>query len=253
MRRWVMLLGVATTASVLVFACSEDAFFVDGGDAGDAEPDRAAPPPPDATMEDAPIACEPHAFSGPTRYVPPRPWHQDACNPMQVEGFLTACRGGTSVTCDAYASQNPTCFGCAVTAESERSWGAFVVFEGGYFNLNVTGCVANALGDLSDEGCGAARGRLRHCGERSCRGCLPVSDTTSYQAFEACIVRDEAAKICDEELAAYTAKCAGHLDPKPTDPTYPCFGVGLSEEALFRYYLTAFCTAEVDAGDAATD
>lgn len=250
MRRWLVGSGVAATGCALAFACASTEPAANAVDAGDAAMDSVSAPDAEAEAEvDAasPAACAPHAFSGPTRYVPPRPWHQAACSPAAVEAFVSACAHGDAAACDAFAKREPTCFACAVTPESERTWGAFVVFEGGYLDPNVTGCIANALGDLSDDGCGAARGRLRHCGERACRGCFPVSDAKAYEAFEACVARDDAAKICADDLAGYRAKCAGHVDPRPDDPTYPCLGVGLTRDALFRDYVTAFCTAEADA------
>lgn len=255
MRRWLVGSGLAATGCALAFACASTEPVANDHDAStaDYETDADTDAEIDATSS---TACEPHAFSGPTRYVPPHPWHRDACSPTAVEAFVSACADGDAAACDAFAKRDPTCFGCAVTPESERTWGAFVVLEGGYLDPNVTGCIANALGDLSDDGCGAAHGRLRHCGERACRGCFPVADAKAHEAFEACVARDEAARICVDELASYRAKCAGHTQPQPDDPTYPCLGIGLTRAALFRDYVTAFCTADADAdagADAATD
>lgn len=240
--------------NALVGACSSSEPSAPGSDAG-ADAVEARATIRDSGVEEVGPVCEPQAVDRPSRYVPPNPWHQPACSPAQVKGFFSSCLRIETSVCEAFAKQNPTCFACAQTHETAPTWGAFVLFEGGYFNANYSGCYANALGDLSANGCGAASARLSDCATRACRSCLPAANQEAYERFHACSNRKEIAKICATEIASFNVKCADHLEPAvPGDPLYPCVGSPTAtDEEFYESYLTLFCTPEVDAGVDAGD
>lgn len=251
---------VGTLITALVFACSSSESVAESPDAGDAEADRRSPPR-DAGVEEVAPSCEPQPLTRATRYVPPRPWHQPACEPAQVKGYVKSCVFGSDSVCQAFFNQNPGCAACAETREAESTWGALVVYEGGYSNTNFAGCVANALGDLSPDGCGAAMARVVDCASHACRSCLPVTTQDEYDRFDACSDEKKVGDICAEDIARMNVKCAGHTKADQASPTYPCYAVGLSNEAYVEHFVSLFCTVPTDGGldagpdaeDAATD
>lgn len=250
MRRILALAALVMASSfTFAFACSSTDSTGESPDAAvDAEPDRRSPPK-DAGMDEVAPVCAPQPTTRPSKYVPPRPWHQPACEPAQVKGFMDSCYFGGEAVCQAFIKQNPACAACAHSREGDATWGALVIYDGNYFNANVPGCVANALGDLSAGGCGAAMARLIDCASQACRSCLPIADQAGYDRFDACWDEKEVGTICAEDIARYNVKCAGHTKPEPADPTYLCYGVGLpSDEAYYESYVSMFCTPETDGG-----
>lgn len=212
------------------------------------------PPAVDANDAGPTLACVPTAFSGPPRFVPSRSWHRDACTAAQVAAYVKACLESETDVCEAFAKANPTCFACAESDEKAADWGPIVIFANGtYFEENFAGCIANALGDLSANGCGGARARFEECRRAACRGCLPILTQADYDAFSRCGTKREIQKICVTEVADIATKCAGHTDPAPDDPVFPCLGIGLDSNAYFQAYVAMFCSAAVDAGPDASD
>jgi hypothetical protein len=210
----------------------------------------------DTGVDAGALTCVPTAFSTPARFVPSRPWHQDACTPAQVAGYVRSCLESSSDVCGAFAKQNPTCFACAETDERAAEWGPIVIFaNGSYFEENFAGCIANALGDLSKDGCGGSQAQFEECRREACRGCLPIETQEDYDDFAKCGAKKDITKVCSTQLAQINVKCSDHLNPSPNDPVMPCLGIGLDSTAYFRQYVSLFCTAAspTDAGDASTD
>jgi hypothetical protein len=133
-----------------------------------------------------------------------------------------------------------------------------VIFENNsYFEENFAGCIANALGDRSQQGCGAAQAQFEECRRAACRGCMPILTQEDYDDFAKCGARKDIGKICAAQIANINVKCAGHLDPAPDDPIIPCMGLGLTGEQYFERYVSLFCMPDPgdagDAGDAAPE
>ncbi|MBS2011631.1 MAG: hypothetical protein JST00_01860 [Deltaproteobacteria bacterium] len=251
-----LLGGLAALGAVVACSSSEPPGSVDPPEERDDAATDAPPPKVDAGADATSLTCSPGALSGPPRFVPSRKWRQDACTPTQVAGYVKSCLESSTSVCATWAKQNPTCFACAETDETAPEWGPIVIFaNGSYFEENFAGCVANALGDRSKDGCGAAQAQFEECRRDACRGCLPIVTQEDYDAFATCGRKRDLAKVCAEPLARIDVACAAHLDPKPDDPVWPCLGVGLGGAAYFEAYVSLFCTAAPppDAGDASTD
>lgn len=210
----------------------------------------------DTGVDAGAAVCAPTPFAGSARFVPSRAWHQDKCTAAQVAGYVRSCLESSSDVCAEYAKQNPACFACAETDEKAAEWGAIVIFaNGSYFEENFAGCVANALGDRSKDGCGGSQAQFEECRREACRGCLPIETQDDYDDFASCGAKKDITKVCARELAQIGVKCVGHIDPAPDDPIMPCLGEGLDSTEYFRQYVALFCSAAPagDAGDASTD
>lgn len=256
MRRIACSVASSIVAAVgLVTACSSEGTpaTIESEDRADVA--DAAPMKVETSIDAEPLACVPTAFAGTARFVPSRRWHRDACTPAQVAGYVRSCLESSSDVCAAFAKQNPTCFECAETDEREPEWGPIVIFaNGSYFEENFAGCIANALDDLSQNGCGGSQAQFEECRREACRGCLPIETQEDYDEFARCGGKKDITKVCATELARINVKCAEHLTPGPADPVLPCLGIGLDSTEYFRQYVSLFCTAATpDAGDASTD
>jgi hypothetical protein len=122
-----------------------------------------------------------------------------------------------------------------------------VVFENGsYLDYNFSGCFANALGDTSPTGCGAAAALYDDCAHLACRGCKPIQSQADYSRYYACFKEPGVATVCVSELASFNAKCGDYFSPSPSNPVEICQR-GVPE------LIALFCTALPDGGDDAGD
>ena len=121
--------------------------------------------------------------------------------------------------CDAYKQQNPECFACIDSSDTDQTWGPVVRFANrSYREGNNSGCLANALGETGDAGCGAAYGAYEDCRRIACRGCLPITSQAAYEALDRCGLKQEISKICAAPVADTVvllsdthARCTTHL------------------------------------------
>jgi hypothetical protein len=259
MRTIVILLAMQVLIGTALFACSSDepARGGDGGEAGiDAPLERR--PPTDVAVDDASSVCAPQPIQGTPRFVPPRPWYQDACTAAQINGYVSSCLVADTSVCDAFKQQNPTCFACIDSNDTDSSWGPVVRFaDRSYSERNFPGCAANALGETGDSGCGAAEALYEDCRRLACRGCLPIATQADYNALVSCGDRPEANKICASYNASRNVKCGVHLDLAPNDPVTVCIGTGMGSAQYYRDLLALWCMPKpeggLDGGDAGGD
>lgn len=255
---WIVSGLVGLVASGTIGACSSSPEGSPGAEPGPADATVEATAPREASAQDAELACEPTALDGPPKWTPPLPRTPDACSPAEVEGYVQSCLYDfdTPAICEAFKKQNPTCAACLDSNDGDPRWGALVFFrQRMYFDFNYGGCVAHVLGDDSEEGCGAAEGRIRECERMACRGCVNGSSKSEREALFACIRSQQMRTICAAEIAKWNVACADYVKPTPDDPLAACFTIGNETlEDQVRRYLTSWCSVPVDAGaDALTD
>ena len=150
-------------------SCGNDNILVfDGGDAA-----------PDALL------CGPVDSSTyvPSWMSPPNPAHQNACSPTQIADYA-ACNGlQDTSSCNQFMSDTPpagvapaACGQCIETNTTNATWGV-VVFDESMMvgNVNIGGCVDDALGQtVTDAGpatCGQLLFESYGCQYAECGGC----------------------------------------------------------------------------------
>ncbi len=163
----------------------------------------------DGAATDAGV-CSPQSLDRKPRWVPPRPWHQDACTPAQATAFLEACAKDSDPACKKFEAENPACFACAHSTDQDSERGPIIYFENGsYTETNFYGCIALAQNDLSISACGANSAIYDDCAHIACRSCLPITSTARYRQFVDCFQQKETDAICANELAKFKQRCSG--------------------------------------------
>lgn len=181
-------------------------------------PDAAEAAPPTNSNGDggslfteaaAPV-CDPQSVASfQPKWTPPEAWKQNVCSGTQISAFYVACLTPpiAKATCDAFvsAAANTSCAACLQTADSDATAGAVVWHEShAYWTVNVAGCVAQATGDPSGQGCGASYSAAIACRQASCNACWAgQGKTTTFQQFSAC------------EQAAGTSTCSSYAQAVP--------------------------------------
>jgi hypothetical protein len=151
-----------------------------------ASPDAASETDPDAGAELPGSACAPSSASGwSPAWVPPTGASQGLCGPQDIANLYAACFGAdaTDDTCSSYESGSPTCASCVLSAATDPSWGAIVVFADTTV-VNEPGCLD--LVDPSEAGCAQAAESQTECEHALCDASCPVSDAPSFDAWEQC-------------------------------------------------------------------
>jgi hypothetical protein len=155
-------------------------------------PDGAAPF--DASAADA-SACQPGDISDfkPT-WKMPTPFHQGACanggEPPLWEVFREACLGtsGNEAHCQQFTDPSGPyykCGQCIATADTVDHYGPLIVHKG-WVELNVAGCMANAMNDPSGVKCAASVEAMRECELAACGANCPVSSEPTLAEFNTC-------------------------------------------------------------------
>jgi hypothetical protein len=177
---------------------------VSNGDAGDlvSGPDTGTPP-------SAPAVCDPASVASYTpSWQPPEAWKQGVCTSTQIGDFYAACLTPpiSKATCDAFAQANASCAPCLQSQETDPKAGAVVWHEQmKYWTVNVAGCIAQATGDVTPSGCGAAYAAAIACRQASCNACWQAQGTSaSFQQFSDC------------ESQAGTTTCQTYAQAVPT-------------------------------------
>ena len=118
-------------------------------------------------------------------WVPPTGASQGLCAPQDLADLYAACFGAdaTDHTCSSYESDNPTCAACVLSASTDASWGAVVVFADTTV-VNQPGCLD--LVDPAGAACAQAAELQTECEHASCDSACPVSDGPSLAAWQQC-------------------------------------------------------------------
>lgn len=171
-----------------------------------------SPPSPDpSTGADAgaelpPSTCAPSSTDGwsPT-WVPPTGASQGLCATQDLADLYAACfgAGATDATCSSFESGNPTCASCVLSASTDPSWGAIVVFAGTTV-VNEPGCLD--LVDPAEASCAQAAESQTECEHALCDAGCPVRDAPSLAAWQQC-----AAEADDGACGSYEGTCLDAL------------------------------------------
>lgn len=250
LRALVLAAAFTSIGAGAVLACSTTPDAVQRAledvDASDGTSARGDDADADANAVDA---CAPRAFDGSPVWVPPRPFHQPACTSAEVTEFVAACysSSASSRKCKAFKARSAGCAACILSTDRDPARGPIVYFENDtYQEPNYTGCWANALGDISPTGCGAAAGFYDHCGHLACAGCKPLDTREAVDAFFACFRQPGVADVCTSARDNFNEKCSDYFAQSPDNPVEICAGTVPEIIALF-------CTAPPDGGDAGDD
>ena len=214
MRTWITWWVAAGVVPALVgagAACSSTEAPAPGGDGGGAG---------DGAVADGPAGkCSPQAVANPTGPTPAyRPYLRvNACTPLQLQAFYTACvdAAATRKTCTDWQndSANRTCGACVLTDSALSLWGAIVSVGPRDAPFNIGGCFGITLNEgANTAGCGAARWALDRCLLAACpiANCAidPASPTPNEDvAYKAC--REAAPQsTCAPAANDLSTKCA---------------------------------------------
>ncbi len=173
--------------------------------------DRKAPPPVQTDGGDAVCAPGDVASFKPI-WKAPSGFNQKLCTPEQVK-LLADCvwshPGRDDAACKTFfnSSANKACVGCGYTSTSSAKLGA-IVSNNTSVAVNYAGCVAQKLGDVTANGCGAKVQAAALCRDEACVDACPVPDDDTGKAFEAFLkCQDDAAtSVCQSYADA--AACA---------------------------------------------
>jgi len=190
--------------------------------------------------------CNVSGFTPSTMAAPIGPTSTD-CTDQDIADFDTAClaTSATQQTCSTWeSSASKSCLGCLVTQDTASSWG-FLHCSSTGCQLNVQGCVDEALGQVSQEkqaggsgSCGDLINASYGCQEYACSTCsttdfancansavanecasyvAPVESTTgacstlnNNTQAQTCFAQDE-----QTEIAMATYMCGGGVAPPP--------------------------------------
>jgi hypothetical protein len=147
-----------------------------------------------ATKSDVPLtpadasttSCVPGDVSGLTPvWKRPLPFYQGACQKQSdIDLFRDACLGSSS-NATACATVPQKCAQCIATPDTADRYGPLIVHHG-WVELNVAGCLANAMDDPTGVECAGSVQAATACELVACAANCPVSDTSSLAAFQGC-------------------------------------------------------------------
>lgn len=230
---------VAVTVTVALGLCVASACSSTRSSRGAATSEAG---PTDAGV-DAPLACPPSL----DEWVPP-PYHhaqppQAACSTLMINDFYNSCLGA-SESSNACAQNwgagedtaHSLCQACLITPTSATTWGPLVDYGSGNgqgtVSVNVAGCVE--LLDPSHDSCATSVQQADECQHQACDPTCPVTDSTSFANWEAC-VGAAAAGPCATYLASAACVNAEDAGPAATCVSGPDF------QTEFIDIATVFC------------
>ena len=132
-----------------------------------------------------------------------------ACDDAEIEGYREACLQADTaipIACQQFTQEHADCAECIFPSADGAPAGALLP-RAGRIAPNVGGCIADALDDPSDTGCGAREQAARDCLDEVCADC---SDSCRAVAREG-VCADLVLRSCPELAGA--ASCALHGGP----------------------------------------
>lgn len=136
-----------------------------------APPIDVTPPRPDAARPGWPCYEQPDLSSLTPTWKAPSPFGQTSCSPAQVEAILSCYLDPNAdpTFCSAVNADktNQPCGDCLITPDTAKALGPIVV-HGTVGSVNQSGCLANASGDTTSNGCGAHLEALGDCLSAAC-------------------------------------------------------------------------------------
>jgi hypothetical protein len=161
------------------------------------------------------------------------------CTAQQLTDFFAKCLTPPidSGVCGTYKAANGACSSCIESDDTAAKYGP-VIWHGShsYYTLNVSGCLADAIGDMSAHGCGAEYQALTECKEAACTQC-PTGN--GFAQFEAC--ESSAGTECEAYSNAMHAACGDDIHDA-NDPASVCVPpAGTSTKDAYAQIAPVFC------------
>jgi hypothetical protein len=180
-------------------------------------------------------------------WKPPTPFNQGVCSPAEVTQFRKACIGASSTSdCNAFTSTSGAsykCGKCILSYESADHYGPLILHKG-WVELNIAGCIANAMNDPTGVKCAANVQFVRQCELAACAVNCPVTNQPSLDQLNACTgIADDS--ICRTYLEG--AACILQL------PDAGALGRCVDDQPFdvhFDEIVGLFCGGGLDAGGA---
>jgi hypothetical protein len=186
----------------------------------------SAPPSDANTASDAPLVCPPANLDewNAGNYRHAQAVQSSACTALLMNDYYSSCLGPTA-TQDACNQSwgagedaaHATCQTCILTPSSASLWGPLVDYgtggdggAGGTVSVNVAGCVE--ILDPAQLPCAMSVQLADECQHAACDPGCPVSDTASFDDWQACI-NASAQGVCLQYLQS--ASCVTGEDAGP--------------------------------------
>ena len=115
------------------------------------------------------VICKPSPIDDWTpTWTPPLAPTPGVCTAAQIDALTNACVApdtSTLVSCRAFNADqnNAACLSCVLTPATSPAYGAASQDSYGFLSANEGGCIAEADGDLSADGCGAKNQAYNEC------------------------------------------------------------------------------------------
>ena len=193
-------LALATGSSLLglVAACTH-------ADAPVVEDPFIVPPPtmraePFAAVPDAGGACSPGDVSAfKPVWKAPSTFYEDVCTTDQAATIAGCIASGPTSACKTFFADptNAACLRCAYTDTSSTKLGAVIAYKDELIDVNYADCFANAEGDLTADGCGAAIQARQFCTLAACARCNTTT-SAGVVAAQGCAIAAEEAPGCKD-------------------------------------------------------
>jgi hypothetical protein len=214
----------------------------DATDAGDGYVcvaiDASAAQVPDAScvLSDG-STCAPGPIDGflpfhiPPRQVP------GSCTTPQIQAFYDGCYGqnATAGTCNAFGSQNSSCYACLVSNSTDNPYGPIVAYPNGDYYFNTPGCVE--LLEPCNVECAKVFQAGFECQAASCDPVCPGMDMAASIARHGCEV---ASAMCPCEYYFYQGLNCSDTMMARHSPALPCIE-GKTYEDSFKFVCGVFC------------
>jgi hypothetical protein len=111
------------------------------------------------------------------------PFYQDACTATEIKQYLDSCLGnGDHTLCATIADK---CVQCIATPDTADRYGP-VIIHAGWAELNLPGCLANAMNDPGGILCAASVQAVRSCELVACGANCPVTSEATLKSYQDC-------------------------------------------------------------------
>jgi hypothetical protein len=136
------------------------------------------------------------------QYVPPKPFHANVCTSADISQIYTDCFVGSACANDQ--TLLPACYSCIFSSQTDAEWGAVLQFGFGENEVNIGGCIANAVGGSMS--CGESNEAQEQCEVAHCSSCedFITPDYESCMAYvdlTVCASYADAANSCNAAIA----------------------------------------------------
>jgi hypothetical protein len=196
----------------------------------------------DSAAADASQSCVPGDVSDlKPQWKRAAPFYQDGCTLAEIGAYLDSCLGAGDHT--ACANIRQKCTQCIATPEAADHYGPLIVHTG-WVELNVPGCLANAMNDPTGVKCAASIQAARTCELTACGPNCPVTSNATLDAYKTCatLVDDGQCKTFVQD-----ALCIGQIASDAGPEVAACLA-GSSFADKYNYIVQLFCLAPLDAG-----